>query len=249
MTPYAYSLVFLYAALLDLKRAQEWVVTTKLGSSDKRPGTSKTIIPSCKIYGGELLMGLFMISLGILGLMSAAHWGLSSFVLVQGLVFFAFGFNMVDVGGLLGGRLDVDLIKTYTPVSQREEIERTTTVPVIQLHSTEVHDTKDLRSLMTLESAPPRINVFHASIHETPSESVISRPSSPSSSTNDSDTSLPSFQSGNSDGMSVIQLDDKRSSPVSSLKNIYAPVKSSTYSRKGFRIDESTQSLSEHVQA
>ena len=27
------------AGLLDLKQAQEWVVTTKLGTSDKRPGT------------------------------------------------------------------------------------------------------------------------------------------------------------------------------------------------------------------
>ena len=27
------------AGLLDLKQAQEWVVTTKLGGSDKRPGT------------------------------------------------------------------------------------------------------------------------------------------------------------------------------------------------------------------
>ena len=27
------------AGILDLKQAQEWVVTTKLGASDKRPGT------------------------------------------------------------------------------------------------------------------------------------------------------------------------------------------------------------------
>ena len=27
------------AGVLDLKQAQEWVVTTKLGASDKRPGT------------------------------------------------------------------------------------------------------------------------------------------------------------------------------------------------------------------
>jgi beta-mannan synthase len=27
------------AGLLGLQRAQEWVVTTKLGSSDRRPGT------------------------------------------------------------------------------------------------------------------------------------------------------------------------------------------------------------------
>ncbi len=28
-----------HAGVLDLKQAQEWVVTTKLGASDKRPGT------------------------------------------------------------------------------------------------------------------------------------------------------------------------------------------------------------------
>ena len=31
------------AGVLDLKQAQEWVVTTKLGASDKRPGTQVCI--------------------------------------------------------------------------------------------------------------------------------------------------------------------------------------------------------------
>lgn len=45
--------------LLDLQRAQEWVVTTKLGSSDKRPGTAGSTIamPSCRLYMNELVGG------------------------------------------------------------------------------------------------------------------------------------------------------------------------------------------------
>ena len=30
--------------MLDLKQAQEWVVTTKLGASDKRPGTEVCLL-------------------------------------------------------------------------------------------------------------------------------------------------------------------------------------------------------------
>ena len=99
--------------ILDLQRAQEWVVTTKLGSSDKRPGTSSTsMAPSCKVYMGEMVMGLFLLSAGAFGLMSGRHWGMSSYLVIQGAVFFGFGFNMVDAGGLLGGRLDAGLFGT-----------------------------------------------------------------------------------------------------------------------------------------
>jgi beta-mannan synthase len=109
----AMGLVKLWAVvtgLLDLKRAQEWVVTTKLGSSDKRPGTSASMGPSCKIYAGELAMGLFLLAAGAAGLLGGRHWGMSSYLLLQGCVFFAFGFNMVDAGGMLGGRLDAGLL-------------------------------------------------------------------------------------------------------------------------------------------
>ena len=34
------------AGILDLKQAQEWVVTTKLGASDKRPGTQVLTLAS-----------------------------------------------------------------------------------------------------------------------------------------------------------------------------------------------------------
>ena len=40
-----------YTGVLDLKQAQEWVVTTKLGASDKRPGTQAgptSLLPSLK---------------------------------------------------------------------------------------------------------------------------------------------------------------------------------------------------------
>jgi len=51
------------AGVLDLKQAQEWVVTTKLGASDKRPGTqvcpqscSKSL--SFAVPPDELYMGM-----------------------------------------------------------------------------------------------------------------------------------------------------------------------------------------------
>ena len=41
-----------YTGVLDLKQAQEWVVTTKLGASDKRPGTQvgPISLPSLPCY-------------------------------------------------------------------------------------------------------------------------------------------------------------------------------------------------------
>lgn len=226
----AMGLVKLWAvitALLDLKRAQEWVVTTKLGSSDKRPGSVKAMMPSCKVYSGELLMGIFLISLGTLGVLSGSHWGISSYMLVQGMVFFAFGFNMVDVGGLLGGRLDVEIIKTYEPVSTRPEVYRTNTVPVIQL---EALKSTVADALQMSESAPIRLG------HN-------AEPSSPThSSSSGSDHSFPSMASTNSESLSITQLDDKRASPTSSLSNIYIKP-SQTHARKGFRQDASLRIL------
>ena len=37
------------AGILDLKQAQEWVVTTKLGASDARPGT-QVGAPACAVH-------------------------------------------------------------------------------------------------------------------------------------------------------------------------------------------------------
>jgi len=138
-------------ALLDLQRAQEWVVTTKLGSSDKRPG-SAALMPSCKVYAGELLFGIMLTSLAVAGLMlSTSQWGLASYFLVQGLVFVSFGFNMVDVGGLLGGRVDRNFLSQATPASEAgREMLRQTTMPI--------HHVADANShcmLRPAESTPP----------------------------------------------------------------------------------------------
>ena len=53
------------AGLLDLKQAQEWVVTTKLGASDKRPGTQARL--SSQGAGYRELMSMHMAKL-------ARHW-------------------------------------------------------------------------------------------------------------------------------------------------------------------------------
>lgn len=138
-------------ALLDLQRAQEWVVTTKLGSSDKRPG-SAALMPSCKVYAGELLFGIMLTSLAVAGLMlSTSQWGLASYFLVQGLVFVSFGFNMVDVGGLLGGRVDRNFLSQATPASEAgREMLRQTTMPIHHVANANSHC-----MLRPAESTPP----------------------------------------------------------------------------------------------
>ncbi len=46
-----------------------------------------------------------------------------------GLVFLSFGFNWVDVGGLLGGRLDEDIVRTPVKASTtRGEVKRAATM-------------------------------------------------------------------------------------------------------------------------
>jgi beta-mannan synthase len=145
-------------ALLDLQRAQEWVVTTKLGSSDKRPG-STALMPSCKVYAGELLFGLFLTSLATVGLMmSSTHWGLASYFLVQGLVFVAFGFNMVDVGGILGGRVDRNFFgfaSSSTAQEASRDLLKSTTMPVVHLSNAAM-----VNQLQPAESSPPAYNRF-----------------------------------------------------------------------------------------
>lgn len=218
-------------ALLDLKRAQEWVVTTKLGSSDKRPGTA-ALIPSCKIYGGELIFGLFLTSLATVGLMQFTHWGLSSYFLIQGLIFVAFGFNMVDVGGLLGGRVDTEIIKLsgYTSLLTSQDdrkISRQTTVPVISLGKISVAD-----ELQSVESCPPELR---DPIRKKPS---YQRSISPSHSNASSDETVPSVSSSIlSESMSVIPPDNR--SPSSKLANIYIEG-SQAVPRKGYRNQDVT---------
>lgn len=128
--------------ILDLKRAQEWVVTTKLGSSDKRPGTA-IAAPSCKAYPGELGMSAFTLCAGFWALFSGYHFGMVTYLLLQGCVFMAFGLNWVDAGNLLGGRLDEGIFKLRIPVfgfssskpkgKKPGKVERAVTIPVIDL--------------------------------------------------------------------------------------------------------------------
>ena len=139
--------------LLDLQRAQEWVVTTKLGSSDKRPGTSSSpapaMVPSCKMYSGELLMSVFLFAAGLAGLLAGKSIGISSYLLIQGLVFGAFGFNMVDAGGLLGGRLDVPLVRFRKRRAAARVARRTQTIPVIKMVTDDGES-----DIITTESTP-----------------------------------------------------------------------------------------------
>lgn len=58
-------------------------MTTKLGSSDKRPGTSLAI-PSCRLYINELAFALFTCAAGFYALFAGtAHIGLALYLLVQ----------------------------------------------------------------------------------------------------------------------------------------------------------------------
>lgn len=218
-------------ALLDLKRAQEWVVTTKLGSSDKRPGTA-ALIPSCKIYGGELLFGLCLTSLATVGLMQMTHLGLSSYFLIQGLVFVAFGFNMVDVGGILGGRIDKEIVRLdgYRSLLQSHDdrrVARQTTVPVISLGKLSTVD-----ELQSAETCPSELR------DPTRRKPSLHRSISPSHSSASSDETLPSVSSSVlSESMSVIPPDNK--SPSSKLANIYIEG-SQALPRKGYRNQDLT---------
>lgn len=247
----AMSLVKLWAVvtgLFDLQRAQEWVVTTKLGSSDKRPGTfgSTSFAPSCKAYGGELVMGLFLITAGMWGLLSGHHWGMASYFLLQGGVFFAFGFNMVDTGGILGGRLDTGLFglssRSFVPVAKKphqRELRRRQTIPIIQLSSHEqvplTEASLSAKSASTAKLGAPQTPADSGLVSLScmpssplpPAGAHPPRSSSPThSSGSESDQSLPSVGSSASTSgppLSVIKLEDRWHSPTSSLANIYAP--------------------------
>lgn len=236
--------------ILDLQRAQEWVVTTKLGSSDKRPGTTNTrmAVPSCKMYLGELVMSGFLLCAGTYGLMSGQHWGISSYLVLQGLVFFAFGFNMVDCGGLLGGRLDEGLFcKVSAFAANATEVSsplhhRAKTIPIIQM--TEEDDALPLsHSAFGSKSVPGRLNRIDfatkisilsafrqgSGVGASPTHSSSSNGTrTPDSESQDSDnSSVPTVSSSASNSYSslatpVVQKLDPWYSPSSSLANIYS---------------------------
>ena len=73
------------AGILDLKQANEWVVTTKLGSSDKRPGTGAApAVRDCKMYLNEMMMSTFVLTAAFYGIFSVNKWSFSIFLTLQG---------------------------------------------------------------------------------------------------------------------------------------------------------------------
>ncbi|QDZ21927.1 nucleotide-diphospho-sugar transferase [Chloropicon primus] len=92
------------SGLLNLKRAKEWVVTTKMGSSDSRPATGQPPpgLRTCKLYTGEFIMSLFVLFAAVYGIFAVHRWDFSIFLSLQGLAFLAFGLNLVDMDALLG---------------------------------------------------------------------------------------------------------------------------------------------------
>lgn len=71
--------------MLDLKHAQEWVVTTKLGSSDKRPGTQAAVpVRTCRFYAAEMLFSMFVLASASYGIFSVNKWSFSIFLTLQG---------------------------------------------------------------------------------------------------------------------------------------------------------------------
>ena len=78
-------IVLCTAGVLDLKNAQEWVVTTKLGSSDKRPGTQAPVVTrDCRMYAGEMMMSCFVLTAAFYGIFSVNKWSFSIFLTLQG---------------------------------------------------------------------------------------------------------------------------------------------------------------------
>ena len=73
--------------MLDLKHAQEWVVTTKLGSSDKRPGTQMPAtvpVRTCRFYAAEMVFSVFVLASASYGIFSVNKWSFSIFLTLQG---------------------------------------------------------------------------------------------------------------------------------------------------------------------
>lgn len=73
--------------LLDLERAQEWIVTTKLGSHGK-PGVATSGLWSeartVKLYGAELVMAFFIMTAALYGALTVNRVSFSIFLVLQG---------------------------------------------------------------------------------------------------------------------------------------------------------------------
>lgn len=100
----AMSTVKLWAVIngmFDLGRAHEWVVTAKAGDK-KSVGGKKPAYRLVRVYATETLFALFIFSAAIQAVFVVGRITFSVFLVMQGVVFFCVGFNMVDAGGPLG---------------------------------------------------------------------------------------------------------------------------------------------------
>ena len=59
-------------------------MTTKLGSSDKRPGTADAPPRDCRFYAGEMAMSTFVLTAAFYGIFSINKWSFSIFLTLQG---------------------------------------------------------------------------------------------------------------------------------------------------------------------
>ena len=121
------------SGLLNLKRAQEWVVTTKFGSSDARPSTGSNAakvpdVRSCKLYTGEFVMSIFVLFAAVYGIFAVQRWDFSIFLSLQGLAFLAFGLNLVDMDSILG-KFESKSRQAPAGESEMPELRRTKTTP------------------------------------------------------------------------------------------------------------------------
>lgn len=75
------------AGFLGLKRANEWVVTTKLGTGAERhpDETSKSLFHSFRLYSLEALLSAFLLTAAIYGVVNAQRRALSIFLIAQGM--------------------------------------------------------------------------------------------------------------------------------------------------------------------
>lgn len=87
----AMGLVKLYAVvagLLNLSRAQEWVVTTKLGASDARPTAAGVVAGGARrtftFYLAEAVMSIFVLASAVYGVLHVNRWSLGIFLVLQG---------------------------------------------------------------------------------------------------------------------------------------------------------------------